>query len=149
MPNVDDKKLITSLQLKAIEMLGFSLKPPATPNISLERFNFNIELESRVDTINTTIFIIVHIDINSEDQKQLLGSLTLSCIYNILNFDEIITPNAEGEITSLPAPLMEMLSSISISTARGVMFSTFKGTFLQNALLPIIDTAKVNSESVP
>jgi uncharacterized protein YbbC (DUF1343 family) len=32
-----------------------------------------------------------------------------------------------------------MLNSISLSTTRGAMFSTFKGTFLHGAVLPIID----------
>jgi hypothetical protein len=43
-----------------------------------------------------------------------------------------------------------MLNRISISTTRGAMFSTFKGTFLHAAILPIVDPKnfKANSSKI-
>jgi hypothetical protein len=84
------------------------------------------------------VFVIVTVEVKSEDQNYLLGSLAISCIYNIVNFDEIIKIDPSGRI-DIPQPLIEILNSFSISTARGVMFTSFKGTFLHNAFLPIID----------
>ena len=45
---------------------------------------------------------------------------------------------------SISEPLdifISTLNSISISTTRGMMFSAFRGTFLHNAILPLIDPA--------
>jgi hypothetical protein len=69
---------------------------------------------------------------------QLFSSIDRSNIYEILNFVDVIKISTDGKL-DIPQALIEVLNSISISTTRGVMFSTFKGTFLHNAVLPIID----------
>jgi hypothetical protein len=138
MSQIQHTDFTADLQLKAIELLNTSINVPAVPNLPLTNFNFNINLESKADGTNKLVFVIVTIDVTSEDQKYLLGSLVISCIYNIVNFDEVIKVDPSGKI-DIPQPLIEILNSITISTARGVMFTTFKGTFLHNAFLPIID----------
>jgi hypothetical protein len=62
----------------------------------------------------------------------------LRCIYSISKFDDVIKMNAEGKL-EIPQPLAELLNAVSVSTARGAMFSAFKGTFLHNALLPMVE----------
>jgi hypothetical protein len=44
----------------------------------------------------------------------------------------------------LPSDIIIAMNSISISTIRGIMFSTFKGTYLHNAFLPVIDPKSFN-----
>lgn len=65
-----------------------------------------------------------------------------------MNFQKFYVPELETlndyydkETNSvfLPEPLILTLNSISISTLRGIIYSEFRGTFLQNATLPIID----------
>ena len=51
-----------------------------------------------------------------------------------------------GMPQELPTDIIVTINSISISTIRGIMFSTFKGTYLHNAFLPIIDPKSFNSE---
>lgn len=138
MSQIEHKDFKVDLQLKSIELLKGSIELPAIPNVSLTNFNFNISLESKSDSINKLLFVIVSVEIKSEDQNHLLGSLAASCIYSISNFDEMIKIEADGRL-NIPQPLIEILNSISLSTTRGIMFSTFKGTFLHNAFLPIID----------
>jgi hypothetical protein len=50
----------------------------------------------------------------------------------------------------LPSGIIDLLNSVSVSTVRGMMFSAFKGTFLHNAVLPVIDpkTFKVKPDKV-
>ena len=138
MSEIKHTDFTADLQLKAIELLNGSINLPATPNLKLTNFNFNINLESKADGSNKLVFVIISVEIKSEDQNHVLGSLSISCIYNIVNFDEVIKIEPSGKL-DIPQPLVEILNAISISTARGVMFSTFKGTFLHNAFLPIID----------
>jgi hypothetical protein len=64
--------------------------------------------------------------------------LSVSCIFEIANFEDVIKLEADGKV-NIPQSLIETFNIISISTTRGVMFSTFKGTFLHGAVLPIID----------
>jgi len=138
MSKIENKDFTIDLQLKSIELLKGSISLPSVPEVSLNNFNFNISLESKADATNKILFVIVSVEIRSEDQNHVLGSLAVSCIYSIVNFDEVVKIEVDGKL-NIPQPLVEILNSISISTARGVMFSTFKGTFLHNAFLPIVD----------
>jgi hypothetical protein len=144
MGKIKNKDIKIEFQVRAIELLNSSLQLPAIPNASITNFNFNISIESRVDAPNKLVFVIVHIDIKNDDQSLVLGALSVSCIYEIANFEEVITVEADGKL-DLPQLLIETLNSISISTTRGVMFSMFKGTFLHNAILPIIDPKQFQS----
>jgi hypothetical protein len=138
MSKIENKAFTVNLQLKSIELLKGSISLPSVPEVSLNNFNFNINLDSKADATNKLLFVIVSVEIRSEDQNHVLGSLAVSCIYSIVNFDEVVKIEADGKI-DIAQPLVEILNSMSISTTRGVMFSTFKGTFLHNAFLPIVD----------
>ena len=138
MSKIENKAFTVNLQLISIELLKGSISLPSVPEVSLNNFNFNINLDSKADATNKLLFVIVSVEIRSEDQNHVLGSLAVSCIYSIANFDEVVKIEADGKI-DIAQPLVEILNSISISTTRGVMFSTFKGTFLHNAFLPIVD----------
>lgn len=138
MSKLENKDFSVDLQLKSIELLKESISLPSGPGVSLNNFNFNISLESKADATNKILFVVVSVEIRSEDQNLILGSLAVSCIYSIVNFDKVVKIETDGKL-DIPQPLVELLNSISISTTRGVMFSAFKGTFLHNAFLPIVD----------
>ena len=138
MSKIENKDFTVDLQLKSIELLKESISLPSVPEVSLNNFNFNISLESKADATNKILFVVVSVEIRSEDQNLILGSLAVSCIYSIVNFDKVVKIETDGKL-DIPQPLVELLNSISISTTRGVMFSAFKGTFLHNAFLPIVD----------
>lgn len=133
-----DKGIDVELQIKAIELLNSSITLPANPNKPITNFNFNIEIESRIDEPKKRIFVIVHIEVKNEDESIVLGSLSVSCIFEIANFSEVVKIEAGGKV-SIPQELIDTINSIAISTTRGVMFSLFRGTFLHGAVLPIID----------
>jgi hypothetical protein len=149
MANIQNKDFNVEMQIKAIELLNGSLNLPANPNTPVTNINFNISLESRADADNKLVFVIVHVEIKNDDYSIVLGALSVSCIFEIVNFQEIIIIEADGKV-NIPQHLIETLNIISISTTRGVMFSTFKGTFLHSAVLPIIDPKQfqIGSEKV-
>ena len=138
MVKIENKDFNVEMQIRAIELLSGSLNLPANPNIPVTNFNFNISIESRADAVNKLVFVIVHVEIKNDDHSVVLGALSVSCIFEILNFEDVIKVEADGKV-NIPQLLIETLNVISISTTRGVMFSTFKGTFLHGAVLPIID----------
>ena len=119
MAKIENKDTDVEMHLRAIELLNSSLTLPANPDITVTNFNFHSEV---------------------------LGALSVSCIFDIVNFEDVITVEADGKV-NIPQRLIETLNIISISTTRGVMFSTFKGTFLHSAILPIIDPQQLNTDS--
>jgi hypothetical protein len=136
MAKTESNAFNVEMQIRAIELLNSSLKLPA--NTSITNFNFNINIESRIDAPQKYVFVIVHVEIKNDDQSIILGALSVSCIFDILNFEEVIKVETDGKL-NIPQQLIETLNTISISTTRGVMFSTFKGTFLHGAVLPLVD----------
>lgn len=138
MAKIENKDFNVEMQIRAIELLNGSLNLPANPNTPVTNFNFNIRIESRADAVNKHVFVIVHVEIKNDDHSVVLGALSVSCIFEIVNFEDVIKVEADGKV-NIPQRLIETLNVISISTTRGVMFSTFKGTFLHGAVLPIID----------
>lgn len=126
------------IQLKGIELLGINQHIPNSGTINPRNFKFNINIETKVDALNKLLFAIVHVEILTEDQSLALGAISVSCIFELKNFDELIKTETSGKI-ALPQQLVDIINSISISTTRGVMFASFKGTPLHNAFLPIIE----------
>jgi hypothetical protein len=148
MAKIENKDFNVEMQIRAIELLSGSLNLPANPNTPVTNFNFNISIESRADAVNKLVFVIVHVEIKNDDHSVVLGALSVSCIFEIVNFEDVITVEADGKV-NIPQRLIETLNIISISTTRGVMFSTFKGTFLHGAVLPIIDPKQFQVDSQP
>lgn len=133
----EHQEVSVAMQIRAIELLNSSLHYPANPTTASSTFNFSIRIESKADAANKLVFVIVHVDIKTEDLTLVLGSLSLSCIYEIADFDAVIKMDAGGNLV-MPESLIETLNSHSISTTRGVMFSTFRGSFLHGAVLPLV-----------
>jgi hypothetical protein len=134
------------LQLKSIELLQSSLSTPRNTNINMSSYTFNISIESRGDATNKLVFVIVSVEIKDAEQTLLLGSIAVSCIFEIANFKEVIQIDPAGQVI-IPEGLMHILNSLAISTTRGVLFATFKGTFLHAAVLPMIDPTQITNDN--
>lgn len=93
---IENKEIDAQLQLIAIELLKGSINLPVAPELALTDFIFNINLESRVDTEKSLVYIITDVEIKNEDQTLSLGSLASSCIFKVMNFNEAIHADAEG-----------------------------------------------------
>jgi hypothetical protein len=127
------------IQVKALEILHSSVNVPQEPNVNIGNFHFNINLDTKADGAQKLLVVIVQVEVRSEDQQHLLGALVASNIYEVTNFEQVITADFSGNL-NVPQGLTELLAVQSVATMRGLMFATFKGTFLHNAVLPLIDT---------
>ena len=83
-----------------------------------------------------------NVEIFTEDNAFILGKLSSSLIFEFENLASFVV---DKEV-KLPSDIIIAINSISISTIRGIMFSTFKGTYLHNAFLPVIDPKAFNIE---
>ena len=115
--------------------------PPLSEGESLN-FGFTVSLETRANANNKLVFIIVTIEIKSEEQTHSFCKMAASCVYEVENFNEVIEVSTEGKI-EIDKQFNDLFNSVSISTVRGVLFSYLKGTFLHNALLPLVDPTKL------
>lgn len=124
-------------QLKGIELLDFCFNHPKQQIPVQMVFNFEIKIEHKILADNNFIAVVVTIEINNGQRESKLGSIMVSCIFEIPELKEYIDP--KNNTPELPEEFLTTINSISISTVRGVMFSQFRGTFLHNAILPVVD----------
>jgi len=124
-------------QIKAIELLDSCLNAPKHPLSPNTVFQFEINLEHRLNLDEKIVIVICLVSIYKDEKKELLGQLKSSCIFAIEDLHVYI--DSKTKALELPENIVTTLNSISISTTRGLMFSFFRGTFLHNAVLPIID----------
>jgi len=135
----------TGIKLTGIELLSSSLSRPELVAKDQTAFLFGITLMHDITREKKLIFVIANVDIQSIEEKKNIGSISVSLIFEIENFEEVVTIVDEQNF-KLTEALKDVLNAISISTTRGVMFSTFKGTYLHNALLPIVDPRQLVKE---
>lgn len=131
-----------SFRLKNMELLQSNLSAVNVSISSETLFKFNINIEHLINLNKNTIAIkpIVEIFIEEHNNKTILGGLSASLVFEFENLPSFVKDNE----VKLPTEIINAINSISISTVRGIMFSTFKGTYLHNAFLPIIDPKLFN-----
>jgi len=127
---------IFNFQIKGIEILETSIKEPKTPINSNTVFGFDIKVEQRFNIEKKLGIITCIININNENTAN-LGHIKASCLFHIENIDKFI--DKEKNTVTLPEKIVIMLNSVAISTVRGLMYGIFRGTFLNGAILPIVN----------
>lgn len=131
-----------SFKIDTIELLDYSLSGK-DKNIPAEAvFNFDINIEHRFDVKNNLIIAVTNYRIWIEEIQDAVGSASISCVYNIMEMNKYV----EGKDIKLPSEFITTINSLSLSTSRGILFMLFRGTFLHNAILPIIDPSDFKKE---
>ncbi|MEI6436949.1 MAG: hypothetical protein WCP32_19155 [Bacteroidota bacterium] len=132
-----NQTLAMKFQIRAIELLETCINSPKLPLGEETVFQFDINLEHRIVAEKGIVIVICSVSVLNEDREQLFGKLKSSCLYDVENLSEFINPDTKS--VELPEPFGVTLNSVSLSTTRGLMFSFFRGTFLHNAIMPILD----------
>jgi hypothetical protein len=97
-------------------------------------------LEEKLVKVDFTIEI--RTESRGENAKEGTGSFHLVFIYRVENLEELAKP-AKNNLIDLHPALGNSLSSITYSTARGILLTRLQGTALQNFILPVINPNKL------
>jgi hypothetical protein len=131
---------------KGIELLSFSIdSPQPVPQLGQINFNVTIELNANPDQQLYIVKVVIHV-LNT-DLSVKYAEQSVNCVFEITNFDEVIRIKDQA-FEDIPQLFLETTNSISLSTARGILFSNCRGTFLHNAILPIMDPKKFTPPNV-
>ncbi len=131
-------------QIKGIEILDFSMIAPVKIITEIKRYNFDLHVTQNFNVENKLAFVIVTIGIN-DDKMVKLASFKTNIIFEVSDIEKFVDKKTKAVI--FPAEFIYTLNSVAISTARGLMFSQFRGTYLHNAILPLVDMQKLISSS--
>lgn len=143
------KEPLTDLnfQLKNIDLIETCINAPRQQLSANSAFQFEISLEHRISADEDFVFVICSVSIQNQTKEQVFGKIKASCMFEVKDLSQFI--DEETRKLNLPETLVKTLNSISISTIRGVMFSMFRGTWLHNAILPIIDPRQFSKRDQP
>jgi hypothetical protein len=99
--------------------------------------NIELNLEVRIDRERKQLLDTVHLTVTPSENENIAAGLSVVCVFRIDNFEEVVT--IQDESVHIPENILQTLHIISIGTVRGILFSEFRGTWLENAILPIVD----------
>lgn len=138
MSNPKQENVEIKFRLSNIELLKSEFSIPAQER---EIYNFSIKIQNTVNTetrtIDATIFSIIHGGKIEEKFAEFITKLS----FQLEDIDPVIKKNENQEI-KIDTRFLTTINSISISTTRGIVFSSLKGTALDKAFLPIFDPKK-------
>ena len=142
MSEIKINAISAEIQFRSIELISSNITASLFNIENNNAFTFEIKTEIQLNQENKFIIVIISVQIFNESKDFQLGSLTTNNIFFVENYESIVTQDGNGKV-SIPDTVVTLLNSISISTTRGVMWNTFKGTFLHNAILPILDPQSI------
>ncbi len=126
-----------SFQIKAIELLEYALNAPKQPMQDNPVYQYDIQLQQRINNERNLVIVVCSVTISNDSRDQNYGNIKASCIYEVPELKSFI--DADTKQVTFPDQFVITLNSVSISTTRGIASSMFRGTFLHNAIMPIID----------
>lgn len=125
-----------TIRLHGIEIVEKSLTATPLPPENQE-FNFDFDAKSGIDTDRKLLVVLLELSIRKGNEPNVIAKLTTATAFELPNIDQEL-PKLENGQYGIPNELDAMVKSIAISTARGILFSEFRGTPLHKAFLPLI-----------
>lgn len=100
-------------------------------------FIFEVKVETKVQAEVGNVIVVVIVKIINVNKQSVLAAYEICCIFQIIDFNNKILKNEAG-LYVIPDILQKTFLPVSISTVRGIIFSDLVGTYLQNAIMPVI-----------
>jgi len=133
-----------NFQLKGIDLIAISLNQPQIPLPPERNYNFNINIEQKINNEEKLVIVTTSVELIHVFDKQCHASIKTSCVFLIENLQDFYSET--NNQANLPDQFIVTLNSISLSTTRGIMFSQFKGTFMHNVFLPIVNPSGITKQ---
>lgn len=120
---------------------------PLRPN-DIDQHQFTIQSKLSVGEGNW-LRVLLKIDCEAQtkekDRVPLKGAITTECLFQIEGLDDLVRTKKE------PIPHLMGVTAVSIaySTTRGLLASRVSGTFLEGAVLPIVQPTKLLAPEQP
>lgn len=125
-----------TIRLHGIELMERSYMNIAPPPEDHE-FKFDFSMKAGIDPDRKLIVVLTELLLKKGDEAALLAKLVVATAFELPNIEEEL-PKLENGQYGIPDELDMMVKSISLSTARGILFSELRGTPFHKAYLPLI-----------
>jgi hypothetical protein len=125
------------IRVTGMEITQFDLVQSFTP---IQNFQFQFFVESRVQEERNMLIYAYSIKIFDKEKLDIpIGFLEFVMAFEIPNnFEKAAKKTSNGGF-DIELELDRWLTTLGLDTLRGVAFSVFRGSYLQNVVLPLID----------
>jgi hypothetical protein len=130
---------VISFKLHAIELFEKSItrRPNDVPKDQI--YHFEVVQNIRVNEKFKHVLVFTHVSVFSDKEKQQKqAGISVAHVYDVLNFQETITKGEDDDYKIQP-DFAKLISALSVSSCRGILYSELAGTYLHSAYLPILD----------
>src|SRR6266496_3751975 len=131
-----------NIKFVAIDVISKSLHEPGKELTEKQDFTFNFLVDLKVNQEQKMAAVITDVTILRVKDNFKAAYFKLLCVFEFPDFDQIFKKIEEKRYDT-PIELEILLKSTGISTIRGVIYSELKGTYLHNAVMPLIDMASL------
>ena len=107
-----------------------------------QNFNFDFLVDVKVSAEKKSAVAVTDISITDITKSKNLAVFKTICVFELPDFDKYFT-KVGGKQYDIDIDLEIILKSTGISTTRGMVVSELRGTYLHNAILPLVDMAKL------
>lgn len=138
--NKFDPKKITILEFKMVRGQVDTPEDFDQDKVEGRHLENGLQLGFNLDDKLVKADFIIEIKTESRggNPKESIGNFHFVFIYHIANLEELAKPDKDSLI-ELDSSLSNALSSVTYSTARGILLIRLQGTALQDFVLPIIN----------
>ncbi|WP_291726410.1 hypothetical protein [Bernardetia sp.] len=130
-------------RIVALDVLEANLVAPTQELPKQIMFQFDVNLEHRWNTNDNIFIVVTTVSIFSDKKEHTLAKFKTNTVFQIEDLSNYV--DTENSKVNMPTDVILDINELAISTTRGSLFYFLKGTYLHNAVLPIIDqTIPVN-----
>ena len=126
-----------NIGIKSVQVIEKQLLAGTQPPEPNETFIFKVDIQQNINPKQKLVLATCYVDITSQPTKSLVGRVVVGCAFTVNEFDEYY--DSDSNINNFPEAFVVNINSIAISTIRGAMVEIFRGTRLNNVLLPLVD----------
>lgn len=128
--------------LNGFSIRSFTLVEPGMdiiPSINEKNIQLGFSLDFAFNTELGVCRVLMNIgyNFNPEGNSNKLLEIELLSEFIIRDFEKVI--DIQSDVLGIPHQLLIMFTSITYSTARGIIFSKTQGSYLNKFILPVID----------
>jgi hypothetical protein len=138
------KKMTFEMKFNGIKIINFSQS-----NLELEydknikpKVEFRTDFSFGVFPDESKLSCLLTIKVLLPEQNEEFAELKVEFSFKIKPFDEIVKVKGDDSY-EIPDAVMHNLASISVSSARGILFEKLRGTALQNEIFPLVNPANL------
>lgn len=138
----DVKKMTFEMKFDGIKIINFSQSNLEFDKDSKPKVEFRTDFAFGVFPDLSKIGCLLTIKVLLPELNEEFAELKAEFGFKIKPFDKVVTDKGEDAF-EIPDALMHNLASISISSARGILFEKLRGTALQNEIFPLVNPANL------